>query len=232
VGLLDVFFAPCIDAEGTTSVMFHQSFQSPKLSLTARTAASEELNPKGTLGLEEDMRRLLGALLLVTSLLLSSPAAYSCGDKLLIIGRPLHFKTRAASILAYVAPGSALEPMLASQQWTTAITKGKHRVVVILTPERLSQVLKGERFDLILIAWADATVSPAQLADTAFPAVVVPVVESVSRETLRNAEKEYGVAMKSTAKSGDYLSAIDRAVGLHDLRIEAARGKKNQNKGS
>jgi len=123
--------------------------------------------------------------------------------------------------------------MLTSQQWTTAVTKGKHRVVVILTPERLSQVLKWERFDLILIAWADATVPRAQLADTSFPAVVVPVVEDMSRESLRTAEKEDGVAMRSTAKSGDYLSRIDRAVALHDLRIEAAaRGKKSQNKGS
>jgi hypothetical protein len=179
------------------------------------------------------MRRLLRALLLVAGFFLFSCTAHACGDKLLILGRPLRFKSRPASILVYAPPGSALEPMLTSQQWTTAITKGKHRVIVILTPERLSQVLKGERFDLILVAWTEATVSPAQLADTSFPAVVVPVVENVSRETLRNAEKEYGVAMKSTAKSGDYLSEIDRAVGLHDLRIEAAaRGKKNHNRGS
>ena len=174
------------------------------------------------------MRRLLGALLLMAGFF-SSPTAHACGDKLLILGRPLRFKSRPASILAYAPSGSAVEPMLTSQQWTNAITKGKHRVVVILTPERLSQVLKGEQFDLILIASTEATVSPAQLADASFPTVVVPVVENVSRETFRSAEKEYGVAMRSIAKSGDYLSEIDRAVGLHDLRVEvAARGKKNQ----
>lgn len=179
------------------------------------------------------MRRLLGALSLVAGLFLSSPPAQACGDKLLILGRPLHFKSRPASILAYAPPGSALESLLASPQWTTAVAKGRHRVIAILTPERLSQVLKGERFDLILIAWTETTLSLPQLADTSFPAVVTPVVENSSRETLRNAEKEYGVVMRSTAKSGDYLFEIDRAVGLHDLRIEAAaRGKKNQNKGS
>jgi hypothetical protein len=178
------------------------------------------------------MRRLLGALLLVAGFSISQ-TAHACGDKLLILGRPLHFKSRPASILAYAPPGSAVEPMLTNQQWTTAVTKGKHRVIVILNPERLSQVLKGERFDLVLIARAETTVSPAQLADTSFPAVVVPVVENMSRESLRNAEKEYGVVMKNTAKSGDYLSEIDRAVGLHDLRIEAAaRSKKNQKRGS
>jgi hypothetical protein len=178
------------------------------------------------------MRRLLGALLLVAGFF-SSNMANACGDKLLILGRPLHFKSRPASILAFAPPGSPLESMLADQHWTTAIAKGRHRVVVILTAERLSQVLKGERFDLILVAQGEATMSPAQLADTAFPAVVVPVVENTSRETLRNAEREFGVVMKSAAKSGEYLSEIDRAVGLHDLRIEAAaRGKKNQNRRS
>src|SRR5215471_4445890 len=99
------------------------------------------------------MLRLLGALLLVAGFFLSTHTAQACGDKLLILGRPLHFRSRPASILAYAPPGSALESMLASQQWTTAIAKGKHRVIVILTPERLSQVLKGERFDLVLVAW-------------------------------------------------------------------------------
>jgi hypothetical protein len=214
--------------------VFLQSFQSPKPKLViTRSETSREANPNGTLGLEEDMRRLLGVLLLVAGFFLSSHTAQACGDKLLILGRPLHFKSRAASILAYAPPGSVLESMLAGQQWTTAIAKGKHRVIVILTPERLTQVLKGERFDLILIARTETTVSPAQLADASFPEVVVPVVENTSRETLRNAEKEYGVVMKSTSKSGEYLSGIDRAVGLHDLRIEAAaRGKKNRNSGS
>lgn len=179
------------------------------------------------------MKRLLGALLLVAGLFTSSPIAQACGDKLLILGRSLRFKSRPASILAYAPPGSALEAMLSNPQWITAVRKGKHRVVVILTPERLSQVLKGERFDIILVAQTESTMSTAQLADSAYPAVVLPVIENVSRQALRDAEKEYGVAIKSTAKSGDYLSEIDRAVGLHDLRIEAAaKSKKNQTKGS
>ena len=179
------------------------------------------------------MRRLLGVLLLLAGFALSSHIVLACGDKLLILGRPLRFKSRPASILAYAPPRSGVEPMLTSQQWTTAITKGKHRVIVVLTPQRLSEILKGERFDLILVAWTEDTVSPAHLADTSFPAVVVPVVANVSREALRSAEKEYGVAIKGAAKSGEYLSEIDRAVGLHDLRVEAAaRGKKKGNRGS
>ena len=214
--------------------MFLRSFQSPKPRLfDYQSEASREAHPNGTFGLEEDMRSLLGALLLAAGFVLSSHTAHGCGDKLLILGRPVHFKSRPASILAYAPTGSVLESLLVSEQWTTAIAKGRHRVIVILTPERLSQVLKGERFDLILVARTETTVSRAQLADSSFPAVIVPVVENSSREMLRNAEKEYGVVIKNTGKSGDYLFEIDRAVGLHDLRIEAAaRGKRNQNRGS
>jgi hypothetical protein len=214
--------------------VFLQSFQSPKPGLfDYQSEASRQSRPNGTFGLEQDMRNLLGALLLVAGFVVSSHTAHACGDKLLILGRPVHFKSRPASILAYAPTGSVLESMLASEQWTTAIAKGRHRVIVILTPERLSQVLKGERFDLILVARTETTLSPARLADSSFPAVVVPVVENTSRETLRNTEKEFGVVIRSTGKSGDYLFEIDRAMGLHDLRIEAAaRGKKNQNRGS
>jgi hypothetical protein len=179
------------------------------------------------------MRRLLGALVLSAGFLLLSHSAHACGDKLLILGRPLRFHSRPAAILAYAPPASAVESVLNSPQWATAMTKGKHRLRVMQTPEQLTQALKAERFDVILVGAADAGGLQAQLSAASFPAVFVPVVESVARDAFRNAEKEYGVAMKGMAKSGAYLSAIDRAVGLHDLRVEAAaREKKNHGKSS
>jgi hypothetical protein len=202
-------------------------------SVIARTRASERQTQRGTVGWGEDMRRLLGALYLTAGFLVFSHTAHACGDKLLILGRPLRFNSRPAAILAYAPSGSTLESFLNGPQWANAMAKGKHRLRVMQTPEELSQALKAQRFDVILVGYADAPLLRTQVAATSFPAVFVPVVESVARDALRKAEKEYGVAMKGTAKSGDYLSAIDRAVGLHDLRVEAAaRVKKNQRKSS
>lgn len=177
------------------------------------------------------MRRLLGTLLLIGSL--SSHLAYGCGDKLLVLGRPLMFTSRPAAILAYAPPGSSLQSLLSATQWTGAMTKGKHHLQVVQTPDQLAQILKTERFDVILAGLTDAAALRPQMAIASYPAVVVPVLDSGSRDAFRSAEREYGVAMKGVAKSGDYLSAIGRAVDLRDRRFEAAaREKKNRGKNS
>jgi hypothetical protein len=174
------------------------------------------------------MRQLLGIIIVG---LLSPQLAYGCGDKLLVLGRPLHFTSRPAAILAYVPPGSSLQSLLSAMQWTGAMTKGRHHLRTAQTPEQLAQVLKTERFDVILTSVADAAVL-RQIATTWYPAVVVPVVDSGSREAFQSAQREYGVAMKGIAKSGDYLSAIDRAIDLHDRRVETAAREKRHGKNS
>lgn len=177
------------------------------------------------------MQRLLGTLLIIG--FLSSHLAYGCGDKLLVLGRPLMFTSRPAAILAYAPPGSSLQSLLSSSQWTGAIAKGKHHLRIVQTPEQLAQVLKTERFDMILAGLAEAAPLRAQTATTSYPVVVVPLIDSGSRDAFRSAEREYGVVMKEVAKSGDYLSAIGRAIELHDRRVEAAaREKKKQAKNS
>jgi hypothetical protein len=143
------------------------------------------------------------------------------------------FTSRPAAILAYAPPGSSLQSLLSATQWTGAMTKGKHHLQVVQTPDQLAQILKTERFDVILAGLTDAAALRPQMAIASYPAVVVPVLDSGSRAAFRSAEREYGVAMKGVAKSGDYLSAIGRAVDLRDRRFEAAaREKKNRGKNS
>lgn len=200
---------------------------------SARLEGFRRSKLKGTAGLEEDMRRLLGPVCVTAVLLLFSHSALACGDKLLILGRPLRFNSHPASILAYAPRGSTVESVLSSSQWATAITKGKHRLRVVETPEQLTQALQAARFDVILVSSPDARALSSELSATSFPAVFVPVFETGARDALRKADKEFGVAMKDMAKSGDYLSTIERAVALHDLRVEAAaRVKKNHAKSS
>ena len=119
-----------------------------------------------------------------------------------------------------------MEMMLNSAQWTAAMARGKHRIQIVETAEQLQKILKAERFDVIVADSAHAAALLSELATTPFPTVFVPVVSSSSREVFRAVEKEYAVAMKDPARTGDYLSAIGRAVDLHDRRVEAAARKK------
>jgi hypothetical protein len=179
------------------------------------------------------MRRFL-LMLGIACFLLCSHLTYACGDKLLVLGRPLRFgSSRPAAILAYAPSGSFLESVMKEWQFATAITKGKHRLRVVQTPEQLTQTLKAERFDLVLAGSQDVLAVRSQVAAATPATVFVPVVDGGSRDAVRTAEKEYGVAIKGNAKTGDYLSTIGRAVDLHDRRVEAvAREKKNPGKNS
>jgi len=188
---------------------------------------------KGVLGLGESMQRLLFPLFFSAAFLLVSHPAHTCGDKLLILGRPLHFNARSAAILAFAPPGSSVEMMLNGSQWTAAMAKGRHRLRIVQTTEQLEKILKAERFDVVVADSAHATALLPELAITPFPTVFVPVVSSSSREVFRAVEKEYDVAMKDPANTGEYLAAIGRAVDLHDRRVEAAaRKKKSPSKSS
>jgi hypothetical protein len=179
------------------------------------------------------MRRFL-LMLGFACFLLFSHLTYACGDKLLVLGRPLRFgSSRPAAILAYAPPGSFLESVMKESQWTTAISKGKHRLRVVQTPGQLTQTLNAERFDLVLAGSPDILAVRSQVATASPGLVFVPVVDGGSHDAVRTAEKEYGVAIKGDAKTGDYLMTIGRAVDLHDRRVEAiAREKKNQRKNS
>ena len=169
---------------------------------------------------------------LITPVLVSSPAD-ACGDKLLVLGRPLRFNSRPAAILAFAPAGSFLETFLNDPAWASASVKGKHKLRVVQTQEQLAENLKIELYDIIVADSGHAPALRSQLATSPSTAVFAPVVERGSRDAQRAAEKEYGIALKGTGKSGDHLFAIGRAVDLHDRKVEAAaRGKKDVRKSS
>ncbi|HXY50332.1 MAG TPA: hypothetical protein VEI01_12830 [Terriglobales bacterium] len=179
------------------------------------------------------MRTLLTTLG-IAALLVCSQSAGACGDKLLVLGRPLRFSSsRPAAILAYAPPGSPLESVFKRPEWISAMAKGKHQLRVAQSPEQVAEALRTERFDVVLAGWPEARNLPAQVAAAAPATVFVPFVNGNARDVARAAEKAYGVAVKDGAKSGDYLLAIGRAVDLHDRRVEAAaREKRNSGKSS
>jgi hypothetical protein len=226
-------FAPKLEIDERSGWVYcsRSFFCRPNRQGVTRTKTSREVNLSGWLSLGEHMWRLLGTLLV--SALLVSHIAHACGDKLLVLGRPLRFDSRPAAILAFVPTASPLESLLSKPQWVAAMERGRHRLRVVQNPEQLANALKSERFDLVLADSTNAVALRSQFATSLSAAVLVPMVDSASRDALRTAQKEYGVAMKSPAKTGDYLFAIGVAVDLHDRRVEAAsREKKNKGKSS
>jgi len=178
------------------------------------------------------MRRLTGTLVLFTTLLLHGPAE-GCGDKLLVLGRPLRFNSRPAVMLAFAPEGSFLASLLNDPGWSSAIAKGKHSLHIVQSPEQLVQDLNVHHYEVILVDVARAAALRSQLAVNPSTAVLAPVVDSASRDAVRTVEREYGIAIKGAGKTSDYLFAIGRAVDLHERKVEAAaRERKNLRKNS
>ncbi|HKC25084.1 MAG TPA: hypothetical protein VKF32_10105, partial [Thermoanaerobaculia bacterium] len=85
---------------------------------------------------------------------------YACGDKFLVAGRGTRYQrpknARAASILIYANPASGLPAVLRSVSVESLLKREGHRSTTVETPEQLSAILAGGRFDVVLAAGGDA----------------------------------------------------------------------------
>ena len=162
----------------------------------------------------------------IAAVVFCAPLSHACGDKLLVLGRALRFSTlsseRPAAILAYAPPGSIVSAVVNEPQWISAMEKGKHRIKVLPDLDRVVTALSSERYDLVLVSFSDAEQLKQRIQSASSAAVIVPALQSSpSREEVRAAEKEYGVAMKSESKGKAYLSYISKAVELRDRRAQS-----------
>lgn len=129
-----------------------------------------------------------------------------CGDKFLSSGRGTRYQrpknARAASILIYAHPAAA---MPSDDRVQVALKHGGHRATTVQSPEQLSAILQGGRFDVVLATSATAA-SVQRLLGTAPDAAVV-------------------LALDSSSKERSLLRAIDKAVEQRDRNAKKAQSR-------
>jgi hypothetical protein len=125
----------------------------------------------------------------------------ACGDKFLSAGRGTRYQrpknARAASILIYAHPAADLP---SSDRVQAAVKHGGHRATTVRTPEQLSAILQGGRFDVVLVASATAATVQQMLGNAPDAAVVL--------------------ALDASAKERSLLRAIDKAVEKRDRNVK------------
>jgi hypothetical protein len=130
----------------------------------------------------------------------------ACGDKFLSAGRGTRYQrpknARAASILIYAHPAADLP---STDRVQAALKHGGHRATTVHTPEQLSAILQGGRFDVVLAGTATAATVQQLLGNAPDAAVVL--------------------ALDSSSKERSLLKAIDKAVEQRDRN-----GKKLQSR--
>ena len=149
----------------------------------------------------------------------------ACGEKYLAVGRGTRYQRpknfRAASILIYANPSTGLQAALKGTPVESALKHEGHRTTIVETPEQLSAVLAGGRFDVALVSSADAAAVEKLLGMNAdAPVVLAFCGKSKSQEP--EADKNIS-CVKTPAKERPLLEAIDKAVERHDQNARKAQ---------
>lgn len=128
----------------------------------------------------------------------------ACGDKFLVAGRGTRYQrpknARAASVLIYAAPGSAVTAALNKAKVESLLKLEGHRATKVQTFQELSTIVAGGRYDVILAPNSDSADVQRLVQASADAAIVVGVDDLVKNRSL--------------------LAAIDKAVLQRDQNLK------------
>ena len=161
----------------------------------------------GRLRLEAVMRirRVFGVLVALLAVGISSDLI-ACGDKFLVAGRGTRYQrpktARAASVLIYADPASAVAASLKKQKVESLLKLEGHRATRVQSLEELSAVVSSGRYDVILTATSDSA-NVQRLLQTSRDAATVLAVDDLKNRSL--------------------LQAIDTAVSQRDQNLKKTR---------
>ena len=136
----------------------------------------------------------------------------ACGESMFNTGKGLEFQAylapRPATVLIYGTPDPSV-PEDQRGKLLAGLREAGHKVTVVADAEAYAQALRAGNVDLVIAdAGAVGTLAAANGAGTA--PRLLPVVPKGSR----NAGGTFELFLKSGARLGQYLRAIDTAVSV------------------
>ena len=169
------------------------------------------------------MRKLSDAALVLAVGALISTTGFACGDKLILTIGNLRFRQinespRPASILAYTPRNSPVGEVLKQLEQQSAGKRAGLTFYSFDDPDRLDEMLRAHKYDLLLVDAGDADKLERQAQSAPSKPVVVPVVPQSSKAEAAQAEKRFHCVLTVPNSPSRYLSAIDRAM---DFKLKA-----------
>ena len=174
------------------------------------------------------MRKPLDAALVLAVGGLISTAAFACGDKLILTIGNLRFRQvnespRPASILAYTPRNSPVAGVVKELERQSAGKRVGLTFYSLDDPARLGEVLRAQKYDLVLVDAGDADNLERQAQSVPSKPVVLPVVYQSSKAAAAEAEKRFHCVLTAPNSPGRYLLAIDRAMEFK-LKARSRKG--------
>jgi hypothetical protein len=164
--------------------------------------------------------------LAVAGVFAADGTAWSCGDKPLVIDRPVrsprtHGAVLRASILVFLGPRGALREALSDMGLEEELTLAGHTLHTVSTKEDLAAEIRGGRHDILLADVRDLdAVDPALLVAPERP-FLLPVVVNATGDEWARAAARFACIRRSPSAGKHYLTVIEevleerRAAGLH-----------------
>ena len=168
------------------------------------------------------MKRRVGllALMVIVGLWMGADLL-ACGDKFLAAARGTCYQrpkiARAASVLIYANPATGLQAALKKVPVDAVLKHEGHRAMTVESPDQLSAILASGRFDVVLVASGDAAAVEGIIGSRPDAPVVVAFCAKAPGQKEPAAEKSAS-CLKTPAKEGSLLEAIDKAVERRDQK--------------
>jgi hypothetical protein len=145
--------------------------------------------------------------------------AFACGDKFLVAGRGTRYQrpknARAASVLIYADPASGIPAKVGKLPLESVLKREGHRSTTVGTLEQLAALVAGGRFDVVLVTTSVVDAVAGFVGGA--PDAPVMVAFCPDAKQARGAGKS--ACVKTPAKEGPLLQAIDKAVAERDRNI-------------
>jgi hypothetical protein len=158
-------------------------------------------------------------LLAVATLLIVAGAetASACGDKFVVFGRGVRFKTayaaaRPASVLLFLKSESSLSQIEREFKLQSTLKEVGHKPVIVESSDALEKAMRGKAYDIVLAAAGDvAAVEKARTAAGA-KSSIIPALYKPTAEATKDAQRDYGCLFKVSKKNHDLLLVIDEVM--------------------
>jgi hypothetical protein len=166
-------------------------------------------------------------LALVTLLLVAgTESGNACGDKFVVFGRGVRFKTvfaaaRPASILLFLKSDSSLTKIEREFRLQSILKEVGHEATIVEFPADLENALRGKPYDIVLASAEDVEVVEKARTAAGAKSSIIPALYKPTPEATRDAQHEYGCLVKPSKRNHDLLLVIDevmrdRSKGLKD----------------
>jgi hypothetical protein len=162
------------------------------------------------------MKKSIATLSVFLCVVLATTVAWACGDKLLHLNRIHHLRDSGSNnaVVIFSRPGSLLENAAALHLEKAFESEG-YRMTLVNSDRDLTMAIQAGVADALILDIADVAV--VGRINSTKPLLIIPVVAK-NDETNEADAKHFAAMIKSPAKAGRFLDAVDRAFDSKQAR--------------